>query len=128
MARTEKQIIGKWGEKKSSKYLKKKKYKILDKNYLTKYGELDIVAEKDNYIVFVEVKTRKENSIYPPVMAVNYYKQQRLFKAAFLYLKEYPTTKNIRFDIIEVIHRDKKLVSINHIKNAFSQRGGYGRF
>ena len=49
-------------------------------------------------------------------------------KTAYIYLKEYPTNKNIRFDIIEVIHNSKKVVSINHIKNAFMQGDSYGSF
>ena len=110
------------------KYLKKNKYKIVAKNYNTKYGEIDIVAEDKNYIVFVEVKTRKENSLYAPVLAVTKQKQNKLMKTAYVYLKEYPTNKNIRFDIIEVIHNSKKVISINHIKNAFMQGGSYGSF
>ncbi len=128
MAKTEKQIIGDLGEKKSCKYLKKQKYKIVCRNYKTKFGEIDIVAEKDNYIIFVEVKTRKEGCIVPPKMSVTKAKQQRLFKTAIIYLKEYPAKKNIRFDVIEVIHKNKKVISINHIKNAFMQGGSYARF
>lgn len=123
---TEKRQIGDIGEKASRKYLKKNGYNIVAKNYNTKYGEIDIVAENKKYIVFVEVKTRKENSLYAPVLAVT--KQNKLMKTAYVYLKEYPTNKNIRFDIIEVIHNSKKVVSINHIKNAFIQGDSYGSF
>lgn len=128
MAETEKRKIGNIGEKYSQKYLKKSGYKIASTNYSTKFGEIDIVAENEKYIVFVEVKTRKENSLYAPVLAVTKQKQQRIMKTAYLYLKEYPTNKNIRFDIIEVIHNNKKAININHIQSAFMQGGNYGSF
>lgn len=128
MAETEKRKIGNIGEKYSQKFLKKLGYKIISTNYNTKFGEIDIVAENENNIVFVEVKTRKENSMYAPVLAVTKQKQQRIMKTAYLYLKEYPTNKNIRFDIIEVIHNNKKAIDINHIKSAFMQGGDYGSF
>lgn len=128
MAETNKRKIGNIGEKYSCKFLKKQKYKIITTNYNTKFGEIDIVAEKDNYIIFVEVKTRKEGGMYTPSLAVTRSKQEKIFKTAYLYLKEYPQNKNIRFDVMEVIHQNKKVVKINHIKNAFCQGGSYGRF
>lgn len=128
MAETEKRKIGNIGEKYSEKFLKKSGYKVIATNYNTKYGEIDIIAENEKYIVFVEVKTRKENSLYAPVLAVTKQKQQRIMKTAYLYLKEYPTNKNIRFDIIEVIHNNKKAININHIQSAFMQGGNYGSF
>ena len=94
---TKKRQIDDIGEKASRKYLKKNGYNIVAKNYNTKYGEIDIVAENKKYIVFVEVKTRKENSLYAPVLAVTKQKQNKLMKTAYVYLKEYPTNKNIRF-------------------------------
>ena len=120
--------IGKIGEEYTVKFLEKKKYKILERNYSKRYGEIDIIAEKDNYVVFVEVKTRDENCRYAPVYAVTKTKQTKLMKTAYIYLKEYPTNKNIRFDIIEIIYSGKKVNSINHIKNAFIQGGTYGSF
>ena len=128
MDKSNKKTIGDFGEKQAQKYLRKNKYKIICTNYRQKYGEIDIIAEKDKYIVFVEVKTRGENSLYAPVYAVNKPKQAKLMKTAYIYLKEYPTNKNIRFDIIEIVYSGKKVKSINHIKNAFIQGGTYGSF
>ena len=128
MVNTDKKVIGNFGEKQAQKYLQKNKYKVVATNYGTKFGEIDIVAEKDNYIVFVEVKTRGDSSRYAPVYAVNKSKQSKLMKTAYLYLKEYPSNKNIRFDIIEIIYSGNKVNSINHIENAFIQRGNYGSF
>ena len=73
---------GKIGEKFTVKFLKKNKYKILDLNFNTKMGEIDIVAKKDKYIVFVEVKTRDENSWYSPVYAVTASKRKKIIKTA----------------------------------------------
>ena len=128
MEKSKNKTIGDFGEKQAQKYLHKNKYKILCTNYRQKYGEIDIIAEKDNYLVFVEVKTRDENCRYSPVYAVTKTKQTKLMKTAYIYLKEYPTNKNIRFDIIEIIYSGKKVNSINHIKNAFIQGGTYGSF
>ena len=128
MEKSKNKIIGDFGEKQAQKYLRKNKYKIICTNYRQKYGEIDIIAEKDNYVVFVEVKTRDENCRYAPVYAVTKTKQTKLMKTAYIYLKEYPTNKNIRFDIIEIIHSGKKVNRINHIKNAFIQGGTYGSF
>lgn len=128
MDKSNKKSIGNFGEKQAQKFLRKNKYKIVCTNYRKKYGEIDIVAEKDNYLVFVEVKTRGENSHFAPVYAVNKSKQTKLMKTAYLYLKEYPSNKNIRFDIIEIIYNGNKVISVNHIKNAFIQGGIYGSF
>ena len=121
-------ITGQCGEDFAARFLVKNKYKIIERNHRNKMGEIDIIATKDEDLVFVEVKTRKENSLYAPVLAVTKQKQNKLMKTAYVYLKEYPTNKNIRFDIIEVIHNSKKVISINHIKNAFMQGGSYGSF
>ena len=128
MEKSKNKTIGDFGEKQAQKYLRKNKYKIICTNYRQKYGEIDIIAEKDNYVVFVEVKTRDENCRYAPAYAVTKTKQTKLMKTAYIYLKEYPTNKNIRFDIIEIIYSGKKVNNINHIKNAFIQGGTYGSF
>ena len=118
---TEKRQIGDIGEKVSRKYLKKNKYKIVAKNYNTKYGEIDIVAEDKNYIVFVEVKTRHKDSMTSAADAVNRQKQIRIIKTASLYLAENETEKFCRFDVCEVyVNSDNlKLVDINYIEAAF---------
>lgn len=122
-----KRTIGDKGERKSRRYLKKKGYKILEKNYTLNFGEIDIIAETNTRIVFVEVKTRQESPMYRPALAVNYEKRKKIIRVASYYLKCNPTDKEIRFDIIEVFHKDKKITSINHIKNAFDRRGNYVR-
>lgn len=115
------QNIGDIGEEYASKFLKKKKYKILERNYRKRYGEIDIIAENKNYIVFVEVKTRHKDSMTSAADAVNRQKQIRIIKTASLYLAENETEKFCRFDVCEVyVNSDNlKLVDINYIEAAF---------
>jgi putative endonuclease len=125
---TNKKITGDIGEKKVCKYLKKNGCKILDRNYRTNFGEIDIVAECNGYILFVEVKTRGINSRYSPALAVTPDKQMKIMRTAHFYLREHSCHKKIRFDIAEVIHSNNKVININYIKNAFSQGGQYAAF
>ena len=121
MKKFSKQNIGDIGEEYASKFLKKKKYKILERNYRKRYGEIDIIAENKNYIVFVEVKTRHTDSMTSAADAVNRQKQIRIIKTASLYLAENETEKFCRFDVCEVyVNADNlKLVDINYIEAAF---------
>lgn len=113
-----KKFLGRVGEKKAVEYLKEQGYKILDKNYKTRVGEIDIVAKIEDEIVFVEVKTRSSDRFGSPSLAVNYEKQRKYFSVATSYLiKNFGTEdKNCRFDVVEI--EDGK---INHIINAFSR-------
>ena len=94
--------IGNIGETYTVKYLKKHGYKILERNYLKRYGEIDIVAENKEYLVFVEVKTRNINTLVRGGEAVNYHKRQCLIKTALAYLSEHKVDKFCRFDVSEV--------------------------
>ncbi|MBQ0097390.1 MAG: YraN family protein [Oscillospiraceae bacterium] len=122
--------IGVVGEKIASKHLKKEKYKILDKNYTTKTAEIDIIAKKDETVVFVEVKTRKHNPMITGSYSVNDTKQKHIIKAAQHYISANKITADYRFDVIEIEMDEnfKKCVAINHIENAFIQNENYSRF
>lgn len=122
--------IGNKGESYAVKFLKKKKYKILERNYSKKYGEIDIIAKDKEYIIFVEVKTRHENPMTSPVDAVDKRKQKRIIKTAAAYLAENRLDAYCRFDVCEVfVNSDNlKLISINYIKNAFKQEGDYAPY
>ncbi len=112
--------LGKYGEEQAARYLCNKGYKILTRNYYTRYGELDIVCEKKQEIVFVEVKTRKSISYGTPEEAITYRKMQHIKKAALIYLNERQQGfRGIRFDVIAIIIDDKDNENINHIENAF---------
>ncbi len=124
-----KKEVGNLGEITAAKFLKKNKYKIVETNYKTKLGEIDIICENKNYIVFVEVKTRKHNTAIPGATAVNYKKQQHIIRTASVYLRENESKKQPRFDIIEVeYYSDSTAYVKEHYVDAFWQRGDYGVF
>lgn len=120
-----KKELGAWGEKRALEYLDKLHYQIIEKNYRTRMGEIDIIARKDNMLVFIEVKTRRNNRFGPPTAAVNYQKQQKIRKLASYYLMQSELLKTqVRFDVITVTvdqteKSDLFSYSINHYKNAF---------
>lgn len=122
--------IGDTGEAFVTEYLKAQGYNILEKNYKKRCGEIDIIAARDEYTVFVEVKTRHENSLVEPWEAVDKRKQRKLIKTATVYLTENNIETYVRFDIAEVIiKRDTlELISINYIEDAFIQEDGYANY
>ena len=108
-------ILGEKGEIITQKYLKKKHYRILETNYSTKFGEIDIIAEHGDTLVFVEVKTRTSKMFGNPCEAVTPYKQNKIRNVAKLYLMiKKQSERDCRFDVIEVLDDE-----INHIENAF---------
>ena len=110
-----KKLLGRVGERLAEKHLKSIGYQILEKNFTTTFGEIDIIAKDQDYIVFVEVKTRESIDYGTPSQAVNYKKQEKYKNLANAYLiKEGKTEQNCRFDVVEVVKR-----KINHIINAF---------
>ena len=76
------QISGKLGEDAACKYLKKQNYQILERNYRKRYGEIDIIAQKSNKLIFAEVKTRSGERYGTPSEAVTFSKQQKIIKTA----------------------------------------------
>lgn len=111
---------GKTGERLSARYLRDNGYDIIGANYHSRFGEIDIIAQNNKYIAFVEVKSRGEKSIATPREAVDFSKQGKIKKTALIYLSKNKTELQPRFDVIEVIFNDnEKPLSINHIENAF---------
>ena len=121
--------FGSLGERFAAGYLKKIGYKILEKNYKNKLGEIDIIAKDRGELVFVEVKTRSADPYLSGVYSVDRQKQFHIMRTAEIYRQEYPLLQP-RFDIIELeIDRSTgRLTDINHIKNAFWQKEDYARF
>lgn len=116
--------IGRIGEELVARWLKSKGYIIVRQNFRSDYGEIDIVAENPKTIAFVEVKTRKENSLTAPKDAVDLSKQRKLAITAKSFLqKANMYDMPYRFDIAEVTYvtGDDGLpkYSLNYIKNAF---------
>lgn len=111
--------IGQFGEEEVCKYLDKNNYNIICRNFLSRNGEIDIIAKDKDEYVFIEVKTRMSKKYGNPVEAVNYNKRKHILSSAKYYIfKNSLENKNIRFDIIEV-YINKKDILINHIKNVF---------
>ena len=115
--------IGYIGEDLVAKYLKSKGYIILKQNYHSKFGEIDIIAESRQYLLFIEVKTRKENALIPPAMAVSTQKQRKIVLTAFDFISKSRIDTNFRFDIAEVwYHVDQNgemKFNLNYIEDAF---------
>ena len=108
-------IEGTGGEILAVNFLKKKKYKILETNFSNHVGEIDIIAEKDGVIVFVEVKRRQTLQYGRPIEAVDTRKQNKIRKVAEIYLMlKNKTLADVRFDVIEILGD-----GINHVENAF---------
>lgn len=119
MTKTKKRSIGDFGEELTSRYLEKNGYKILDRNYLKSFGEIDIIAIKDDIISFVEVKTRKNDKFKRASLDVGFLKQERIKKAAQAYIMENDLDSFlISFDVCEVYLEEK---IIHYIKNAFGE-------
>ena len=117
-------VVGKAGEDFVAQYLKSKGYIIIKRNWRdSRFGELDIVAENREFIVFVEVKTRKKNSIVSGIDAVDFHKQQRTKNAATTFMRRLRTDLPFRIDVAEVIITDEKdddfKFKLNYIENAF---------
>jgi putative endonuclease len=113
------QIFGEQGESIAVRYLKKKGYKILEKNYRTKLGEIDIIAKDKDTLVFVEVKSRRSWQFGNPKAAVTPAKQRKISKVALYYLKTNDRSNaKARFDVVTITAtRDKSQIEI--VKNAF---------
>lgn len=108
--------LGKEGEKKARSYLKRRGWKILEKNYKTPFGEIDIIAEKGEVVAFIEVKTRLSDIYGAPSEAVSNERKLRYIRGANYYFMNKIIDCTVRFDIIEVFKSE-----LNHIDNAFGQ-------
>lgn len=111
--------LGKKGEDFAANFLEKIGYEIIERNFHSRYGEIDIIAKKDEYIAFVEVKTRKADVKYAPSEAVTYTKQKKINLTALTYIVKNDVSLQPRFDIIEVMSNEGRIYKVNHIENAF---------
>ena len=104
--RREKAELGKRGEDLALHFLKRSGYKIIERNYVCRLGEMDIIAQEKDTLVFVEVKTRTSTTFGPPQLAVNPAKQMQLSKVALNFLKEKKREDvKARFDVVAIILR-----------------------
>ncbi len=114
---------GKTGERMVAEYMRSKGLAVIRQNYHSRFGEIDIIAESAEYIIFTEVKTRRENSIVSPAEAVDASKRRRIMLTAEDFLSKFETELQPRFDVAEVTVYRKKGggdgYRLNYIKNAF---------
>ncbi len=116
---SQKQTLGKEGERIAENYLKKKGYRLVERNYRSPVGELDLIVLDRRVIVFVEVKTRTQERFGAPLETVPAIKQHRMMKAALFFLSHHGLhDREARFDVVGVSFEDGK-PTIEHIENAF---------
>lgn len=115
-------VLGGFGERAAEKYLIRNKYKIIERNYRCKFGEIDIVALEEDNLVFIEVKTRTTEKYGNPSDAINFIKKKHMTKTALNYINHKKMQNYFcRFDVVEVFaeiaDNDFRAVNINLIKN-----------
>lgn len=118
-----KREVGSRGEQLAVRFLKKNGYKILQRNYQCKLGEIDVVCYDHGTITFVEVKTRYSDTYGPPELSVTEDKKRRIVKVAMHYVAEKKIVgRDFRFDVVSVFHIPmKKYPVITLFKNAFTK-------
>ncbi len=112
-------LLGSEGESLALRFLKRKGYTILARNYQTRIGEIDIIAKDGETVVFIEVKTRSSDTFAAPFESVNVTKRMKMRNVASLFLKKHSPELPARFDVISVTRNGKGQVSIHHIRDAF---------
>lgn len=114
--------IGKLGEDIACRFLKMHKYRIIDRNFRSRFGEIDIIAmDKRKILVFIEVKARTNDSFGLPEESVIYSKRQKLIKTALFYLQRNQKFSNLdfRIDVMGIkIDQNSRRAKIKHIKSA----------
>lgn len=118
----DKKEIGNLGEKIAQNILINKGFKFVCANFHSRYGEIDIIAKNNEFIVFAEVKTRTENSLGSPAQAVTKLKQKKIIRTALDYIVKNNVDLQPRFDVIEIIVKKGEEFAVkeyNHIENAF---------
>ena len=115
-------IVGAWGESLAAQFLHKKHYKLIATGYRSRYGEIDLIVRNRTYLVFVEVKLRKSSGFARAMEYVDQFKQERIRTTAEIYLSQFPTELQPRFDVIEIYAPEgieTKSPKIFHLENAF---------
>ncbi len=113
--------LGAEGEREAGKYLKRKKYSIIEKNCRVGGSEIDIIASKDGFLVFIEVKTRSSDNYGYPEEFVDRRKVKKIISGARLFSTRKKWRDHlVRFDIISLLYKDDRF-KIDHIENAFEE-------
>jgi putative endonuclease len=114
--------VGYHGEQEAKKYLENSGFKIIAGNFREAFGEIDIICENSEYIIFAEVKSRKKTKV-SRLESVDFRKQKKIIKTALKYQTDFSFEKQPRFDVIEVIFVPCGKPILNHIENAFQLEG-----
>ena len=120
--------IGALGEDFAAKLYEKSGYTVTVRNYHSRYGEIDLIAENEDALCFVEVKTRNLTTLGTPAEAVDYRKQKKMTLTAMKYLTEAECYKQPRFDVLELWQDGSKIIRYNLIENAFSAEDFGGQY
>ena len=110
--------LGQLGEDLASNHLAAKKFEILDRNYRWKKSEIDIICQKNNLLIVVEVKTRQTAVYGQPYEAVTRSKQKQIIKVTNQYIQENDIDLEVRFDVISIVQNQHR-TAIEHIEGAF---------
>lgn len=116
-------LLGPWGEALAADYLRKKHYTIVASRFRSRFGEIDLIARNRAYLVFVEVKLRKNSSFAQAREFVDGRKQDRIRTTAMIYLSRYPTNLQPRFDVIEIYAPQgmgTRNPELHHLEDAFT--------
>lgn len=115
--------LGRVGERLACEHLERLGYRVVARNYRTRFGELDLIVCDDTWLVFVEVKTRRMGALESSVQAVSADKQRRVRSMAAAWLVEAtdrPRSRELRFDVVGVtVDRNSRLVRLDHLEGAF---------
>jgi putative endonuclease len=116
------QALGRWGETLAAQFLTQQGYLVIERNYRTPYGEIDLIVQKADTLVFVEVKTRSTDAYGLPETAVTDQKRQHIISAAEAYLQAQQNQNRLwRIDVIAIRRfRDSTQPEIVHFENAIS--------
>ena len=115
--------LGAWGEDRAVRFLQNKGLKVLETNYRTPVGEIDIIVHSRSHLIFVEVKTRRGTAFGTPQEAVGTRKQQQIIRTAQWYLQQKKTKLQPRFDVVAILCQSEEPPQITHIVDAFSLGG-----
>lgn len=110
---------GKAGETAAADYLSRRGWTVLERNWHCRYGEIDLIAQKDGILAFVEVKTRKAGSEYDALEAVTSAKQRKILQSAMAYLMKTGLELQPRFDVAAVTAEQGDCFRIEYLENAF---------
>lgn len=115
-------LLGRWGEALAAEYFRKKRYQLVAAGWQCRFGEIDLIVSNRRYLVFVEVKLRKNADFAAAKDFVDAGKQSRLRTTAAMYLSQHPTELQPRFDVIEIYApegTETKKPKIEHLEDAF---------